>query len=167
MLSLSFFCFYCLISNRGGLGSSPWIMGETHIVRNSTFRLGKFSRLVPILNEIEPFKNSKIYEGPAIHKSLIYFQILKNCILFNIGWSTPIVRCFLNFRLCGSRVFYIIINGLVSSPLRFEIRQNHFYVSKSCCLQNCNATSTLTKAVFLQNEVVFTRTKISILYKSD
>ena len=160
----------CLISNREGLVWVCLLWGkqqETHIVRKSTFRLGKFSSLVPILNEIEPFKNSKIYEGPAIHRSLIYFQILKNCILFNIGWSTPNVRCFLNFRLCGSRVVYPIINGLVSSPLRFEIRQNHFYVSKSCCLQNRNATSTLTKAVFCKMKSFLHAQRFSISYKSD
>ena len=160
----------CLISSREGLVWVCLLWGkqqETHIVRKSTFRLGKFSSLVPILNEIEPFKNSKIYEDPAIHRSLIYFQILNSCILFNIGLIDTKREIFPKFRLCGSRVLYPTINGLVSSSLRFEIRQNHFYVSKCCCLQNWDATSTLTKAVFCKMKSFLHAQKFSILYKND
>ena len=59
---------HCLVSNREGLGTSWFIVWdkrhETHVVGKSILKLATSSSLVfigPILNEIQPFKNFKIY----------------------------------------------------------------------------------------------------------
>ena len=111
------FRIHCRLSYRGGLGMSLCIMGygtqHTHIVRKSTTNFSTSSSLVlikPILDEIQPFKNSNFYyeihtdAGQivrrvrlSIHSLVISLKFLNGCISFNIGPNPTKLEDFVKF----------------------------------------------------------------------
>ena len=61
----------------------------------------------PILNEIQPFKNSKITKKcmnvrPVCHLNFIVFKFYNDCILFNIGLMNTKLENFPNFNVLSS-----------------------------------------------------------------
>ena len=113
---------------------------NTHIARKSTPNFTTSSSLVlmkPILDEIQPFKNSNFttkYAGQivrrvllSIHFSVNFLKFLNGCISFNIGPNPTKLEDYVKLGVLFLAVGVLcpispIIDRLVPSPPRYESR---------------------------------------------